>query len=142
MNNIKIFEKFISDNVIFLRNVRYDNSTTKRKLPYMGIQCWAINENDIEYFYNQSYYTGRGSTGDRKNYVEVNPIGFDIYALDFKQAHEYVMGLRPEPPVPELFDAIIHTLRFVACDPTHKNIYSHHSELTYQIVMIPTGTTF
>jgi glycosyltransferase involved in cell wall biosynthesis len=37
-----------SKEIVFVRTKKFNNKGTINKLPYNGIQCWAIYENDLE----------------------------------------------------------------------------------------------
>ena len=73
-------ESINDDNIIFVRTKNFDNTGTLNKLPYDGIQCWAIYENDLDKYIVELELWG----GKKKNVEIINPSGHDIFALNFK----------------------------------------------------------
>jgi|ERR1035437_1554856 hypothetical protein len=118
--------------IIFLRNTNYSNRGNIRHLPYDGIHCWAVNEFDIDKFFTQAYYSG----SDKKDFVEINPSGKEIYALNFKQCDDYVKGHNDTIPELEKFNQKKHVLIFDKMSGA-KPMYPYHSNLYYQIIMNP-----
>jgi len=118
------------DKIIFLRNTNYSNRGNVKKIPYEGIHCWAVKESDLDKFFEQSYYQG----ADKKDFIEIQPNG-NIYALNFKEADDYVKGNSEIIPTLEKFNPNKHTLRFKKSTAT-KPMYLYHSDLDYQILII------
>jgi hypothetical protein len=59
-------ENINDDKIIFVRTKNFDNTGTLNKLPYDGIQCWAIYENDLDKYIEELELWG----GKKKN-VEI-----------------------------------------------------------------------
>ena len=59
-------ESINDDNIIFVRTKNFDNTGAFNKLPYDGIQCWAIYENDLVKYIDELELWG----GKKKN-VEI-----------------------------------------------------------------------
>jgi hypothetical protein len=129
-----------NDDIIFVRTKNFDNTGTFNKLPYNGIQCWAIYEKDLDKYIQELELWG----GKKKNVEIINPIGYDIFALDYPMAHKYVMGESDEIPKPIPFNKNKHTMKFIK--QNEKSILEYISELgmrkkCYQI-LLKTNTTF
>lgn len=127
-------EQIDNGNVIFVRTKNFDNSGTANKLPYEGIQCWAIYEEDLDKYIQELEIWG----GKRKNVEILNPNGFTINALNYLEAHKYVMGETEEVPKLEPFDKNKHRLKFIK--QGGKSMLEYASELAlgklcYQIIL-------
>jgi len=130
MKHLKLFENFSGeDNILFIRYNDFDNSTTRNKLPYDGIQCWAIYENDYQRYIDQLELWG----GKKKNVSVINPEGYNINALNYTQAHKYVMGESKIVPELEKFNVDKHVLNFKKQD--EKSMLQYYADLTYQIIL-------
>lgn len=122
------------DNIIFVRTKNFDNTGTLNKLPYDGIQCWAIYENDLDKYIVELELWG----GKKKNVEIINPSGHDIFALNYPMTHKYVMGETDE--IPELipFNKNEHIMRYIK--QSGKSMLDYVSELgmgkmCYQILL-------
>lgn len=137
---IKTFEQFVNENItndkiIFVRTRNFDNQGTTKKLPYEGIQCWAIYEDDFGKYVDELELSG----GRRKNVEIINPAEFDVYALNYRKAHKYVMGQTEEIPQLEPFDETKHILKFNKTEPKHMLEYASdllNGVLCYQIILV------
>ena len=139
IDKVKNFKQFVNENfqnndVIFVRTKNFDNTGTLNKLPYEGIQCWAIYESDLEKYIEELEFWG----GKRKNVEIIKPTGYNIFAIDYPMTHKYVMGETDE--VPELipFDKKIHTMKYLK--QSGKSMLEYISELgmgkmCYQILL-------
>ena len=125
----KLLRENLNDEVIFLRNKNYSNKDTVRHLPWNGIHAWAVRESDLDKFFEQAYYQG----ADKENFIQIEPT--NVYAINFKDADEYVKGKSDTIPKLETFDENKHVLNFKKL--TGKTMYSYHSDLDYQILMNP-----
>jgi hypothetical protein len=134
MKQMKNFKQFVNESVndekiIFVRTKNFNNSGTVNKLPYEGIQCWAIYETDLDKYIEELELWG----GNKKNVEIINPIGFSIYALNYTEAHKYVMGEISNPPKLEKFDDVKHRLNFIK--QGGKSMLAYASDLSYQIIL-------
>jgi hypothetical protein len=139
MRYLPLFENFLKENpsdnkIIFVRTRKFDNRGATNKLPYEGIQCWVIYENDYD-----KYIDELELWGGRKRDVEiVNPDGYDVYALNYPQTHKYVMGETETIPKLEIFDKTKHVLKFTKNEPKHLPEYISDlasGRLCYQIIL-------
>jgi len=133
MKYIKLFEGFDSK-IIFVRTRNFDNTGTKRKLPYDGVQCWCISENDLDNYIKELELWG----GNRNDIEIIDPIGYDIYALNYPKTHKYVMGEAGELPELEPFNQEKHRMKYIK--QGEKSILKYVSELganelCYQIIL-------
>ena len=132
------FAEYIKENVnniIFVRNKKFDNSNTVRELPYKGIHCWAIYENDFDKYVDELELFG----GNKKNVEIINTIGYDIFALDYQKAHKYVVGESKIVPELETFDKNIHCLKFIKQGKKSMLEYSSNlllNKTAYQILLM------
>lgn len=92
---MKNFNQFLNEkNIIFVRTNKFDNSNTVRKLPYNGIQCWAIYKKDFDKYVKELELWG----GNKDDIEILNTNGYEIFALNYKKSHDYVIGKIKEPP--------------------------------------------
>jgi len=61
MKYLKYFKESKSD-IIFVRTNSFDNSGTINKLPYSGIQCFAIHQNDLDKYIKELELWGGNSS--------------------------------------------------------------------------------
>lgn len=116
--------------IIFIRYNRFDNSNTIRKLPYDGIHCWCIYKKDYDKYITELEFWN----GDSKYVTTVNPLGKNIYALDYKESHDYVTGESDTIPVLETFNKNKHTMNFIKQDK--KSLLEYTSDMKYQIIIL------
>jgi hypothetical protein len=133
MRYIKLFEEF-NERIIFIRTKNFDNTGTIRKLPYDGIQCWCISEDDLDKYIEELELWG----GNRNNVEIINPTGYDIYAINYPETHKYVMGEIDKLPELEMFDEKKHRMKYL--ERGVKSILKYVSELganelCYQIIL-------
>lgn len=107
MKHLKSFNESQRD-IIFVRTSKFDNTGTTNKLPYGGIQCFAIYQNDLDKYRKELELWG----GDSKDIQIVDNSGLVPYALDYNKCHQYVMGESGELPQPEPFNPDKHTMKF------------------------------
>lgn len=127
MKHLRLFEQF--DNIIFVRTNKFDNSGTIRKLPYDGIQCWAIYSSDYDKYITELELWG----GNRKDVEIIDPNNKEIFAIDYSKAHRYVMGEREELPQLEVYNPDIHIMRFKKNDG--KSMLEYSAQMKYQIII-------
>lgn len=123
-----------NDKIIFVRTKNFDNTGTFNKLPYNGIQCWCIYEDDLGKYIEELEIWG----GKRKNIEIINPSGYDVFALNYPMTHKYVMGETDEIPKLIPFNKKIHVMKFIK--QNGKSILKYVSELgmskmCYQILL-------
>ena len=107
MKHLKSFNESQID-VIFVRTSKFDNTGTTNKLPYNGIQCFAIYQNDLDKYRKELELWG----GDSNDIQIVDNDNLVPYALDYNKCHQYVMGESKELPKPEPFNPDRHTMKF------------------------------
>lgn len=127
-------ESVNDDNIISVRTKNFDNTGTLNKLPYDGIQCWCIYENDLSKYIEELELWG----GKKKNVEIINPSGYDIFALNYPMVHKYVMGETDEIPELIQFNKNIHVMRYIK--QSGKSMLEYVSELgmgkmCYQILL-------
>lgn len=129
-----INENVFDNKIIFVRTKNFNNTGTINKLPYDGIQCWAIYKNDLDKYINELEFWG----GNRKDIEIINPTGYNIFAINYPKAHKYVMGETNE--VPELipYNKTEHTMQYIK--QGNKSMLEYISELglnkmCYQILL-------
>jgi hypothetical protein len=114
---------------IFVRYDKFSNRGTKRKLPYKGIQCWCIYEDDLDKYITELELWD----GDRKYISIIDGEGYDKYALDYTKTHNYVMGNSDVLPELEKFNPNKHIMRF------HKKpenfMLEYVADMKYQIIL-------
>ena len=114
---------------IFVRYDKFDNIGTLRKLPYKGIQCWCIYEDDLDKYITELELWG----GDRKSITIMDGEGYDKYALDYTKTHNYVMGDNDVLPELEKFNPNKHIMRFIK--QPKKSILEYVADMKYQIIL-------
>jgi hypothetical protein len=114
---------------IFVRYDKFDNIGTKRKLPYKGIQCWCIYEDDLDKYITELELWG----GDRKSITIIDGEGYTKYALDYTKTHNYVMGDSDVLPELEKFNPNKHIMRFIK--QPKKSILEYVADMKYQIIL-------
>ena len=114
---------------IFVRYDKFDNIGTKRKLPYKGIQCWCIYEDDLDKYITELELWG----GDRKSITIMDGEGYNEYALDYTKTHNYVMGDSDVLPELEKFNPNKHIMRFIK--QPKKSILEYVADMKYQIIL-------
>ena len=139
IDKVKNFKHFVNEKIndgkiIFVRTKNFDNSGTVNKLPYEGIQCWAIYEGDLDKYIEELELWG----GRKKNVEVINPNGFNIYALNYPEAHKYVMGETDNVPELEPFNETKHRMKYIK--QGEKSMLEYASELglnklCYQIIL-------
>ena len=107
MKYLKFFNESQRD-IIFVRTLKFDNWGTTNKLPYKGIQCFAIYQNDLDKYRKELELWG----GDSSDIQIVNSNGLVPYALNYNKCHQYVMGESEELPKPETFNPDKHVMTF------------------------------
>lgn len=107
MKHLKSFNESYTD-IIFVRTSKFDNTGTINKLPYRGIQCFAISQNDLDKYRKELELWG-GSSGDIQIVDNDNLVP---YALDYQKCHQYVMGESGEVPKLEPFNPDKHVMKF------------------------------
>lgn len=73
------------NNIIFFKFLDFDNSKSKRELPYQGIHAWAAETNKL----NHILMVARKNMSDI-NIVNISPTDH-IYAIRYSDADFYVM---------------------------------------------------
>jgi hypothetical protein len=117
--------------IVFIRFDKFDNSGTVRSLPYDGIHCWCIYKEDIEKYITELEFWN----GDRKLVRILNINKNDsIYAIDYKLAHNYVIGDSDIIPKLEVFDRKKHVMNFIKQD--EKSMLKYISDMKYQILVL------
>lgn len=139
IDKVKNFKLFVNENiqnndVIFVRTKNFDNTGTLNKLPYDGIQCWAIYESDLEKYIEELELWG----GKRKNVEIINPTGYIIFAIDYPMTHKYVMGEIDKAPELIPFNPTKHVMKYIK--QSGKSMLEYVSELgmgkmCYQILL-------
>jgi hypothetical protein len=107
MKYLKYFKESKSD-IIFVRTNSFDNSGTINKLPYSGIQCFAIHQNDLDKYIKELELWG----GNSSDVEVVDSTGLTPYALDYGKVHSWVMGDSDVLPELEVFNSSKHTMEF------------------------------
>ena len=123
-------ENVQKNDIIFVRTKNFDNTGTINKLPYNGIQCWAIYENDLQKYTDELELWG----GKSKDVEIIDSNGYRIFALNYPQTHKYVMGEIDELPELEPFDVQKHILRFKK--QGEKSMLEYVSDMKYQIILM------
>ena len=118
-----------NDDYVFIRTEKFDNKGTVNKLPYEGIHCWFIKKNDIPKYTQELELWG----GNEKDIRIVYSKGKEIYAINYPQAHKYVMGEIDEAPKLEPFNEHKHRLKFIK--QGDKSMIPYVSDMKYQIIL-------
>jgi len=131
---IKYFKES-KDDIIFVRTNKFDNRGTINKLPYKGIQCFAINQNDLDKYKLELELWG----GNNSDVVVVDSTGLTPYALDYNKVHSWVMGESDVLPDLLPFNSDIHTMNFTKMDS--KSMLEWISDLglgksCYQVILV------
>jgi hypothetical protein len=131
---IKYFKES-KDDIIFVRTNKFDNTGTVNKLPYKGIQCFAINQNDLVKYKLELELWG----GSESDVVVVDSTGLTPYALDYNKVHSWVMGESDILPDLLPFNSDIHTMNFTKMDS--KSMLEWISDLglgksCYQVILV------
>lgn len=96
MRYIKIFEEFnLNVDVVYLRNKNYNNSNTKRKLPYKGISAFAVNKSDMEAF---KKYAEEKEGVSKDSWEQINQEGMDVNSMHMGETNDYVMDWTDKKP--------------------------------------------
>jgi hypothetical protein len=119
-----------SKEIVFVRTKKFNNKGTINKLPYNGIQCWAIYENDLEKYIKELELWG----GNKKDIELINSNGYEIFALDYTKAHKYVMGESDIIPKLEPFNKEKHILNFLK--QGEKSLIEYVADMKYQIILL------
>jgi hypothetical protein len=114
---------------IFVRYDKFDNRETKRKLPYKGIQCWCIYEDDLDKYITELELWG----GNKDDVRIINGDRFNKYALDYTNTHQYIMGDNDVLPELEKFNPNKHIMRFIK--QPKKSILEYVADMKYQIIL-------
>ena len=114
---------------IFVRYDNFDNSGTKRKLPYKGIQCWCIYEDDLDKYITELELWG----GNRYDVRIINGNEFNKYELDYTNTHNYVIGDSDVLPELEKFNPNKHIMRFIK--QPEKSMLEYIGDMKYQIIL-------
>ena len=118
------------DDYLFVRTDKFDNRGTFRKLPYDGIQCWFINKKDLPKYIEELELWG----GNKKDIRIVEPTNKKIFAINYFDAHKYVMGESDKLPKLENFDEHKHRLKFIK--QSGKSMLKYIGDMKYQIILI------
>ncbi len=118
------------NNILFFRNINYDNSGTVRHLPYKGIFCFAIYKKDIDKFYKMGWLWGV----PKENIIDINPDGYNIFALNGYTVEYYVLGDSDRVPELEKFVPEKHCLKFEKQPNDH--LVEYDTDWHYQILMM------
>jgi hypothetical protein len=139
IDKVNSFKQLVNEHVekndvIFVKTKNFDNTGTLNKLPYEGIQCWAMYRNDLDKYIEELELWG----GNRKNVEIINSTGYSIFALDYPMVHKYVMGEVDEVPKLIPFDSKKHTMKYI--EQHGKSMLKYVSELgmgklCYQIIL-------
>lgn len=130
MKHLRLFEEYENDKIIFVRTKKFNNSETIRKLPYEGIQCWAIYESDYGKYVEELELWG----GYERDVEILDPLDKEIHAINYPMAHQYVMGEDDILPGLEVFDHNIHLTRFKKNEG--KSMLEYSAQMNYQIILL------
>ena len=141
MKLYKIYKKIIiednidrkidnNEDILFIRTKKFNNIGTVNKLPYNGIQCWAIYENDIEKYIKELELWG----GNKRDIEIIKPKNYKIFALDYPKTHKYVMGESDIIPKLETFNKEKHILNFIK--QSEKSMLEYVADMKYQIILL------
>ena len=117
-------------NYIFVRTDDFDNTGAIRKLPYDGIHCWCIYEDDFDKYIEELELWG----GSRKKVRIVDGNNYKKYAINYKMAHDYVMGDSDKTPELEKFNPNEHIMKFIK--QGKKSMLNYIADMKYQIILI------
>ena len=125
----RILKEEVGQKYIFVRSDDFDNTGTKRKLPYEGIHCWCIYEKDLEKYIKELELWG----GNKKSVRVINGDKYNKYAINYKMAHNYVMGNSDDIPKLEKFDTDKHIIKFIK--QGKKSMLEYIADMKYQILL-------
>ena len=125
----RILREEVKDKYIFVRTDDFDNTGTMRELPYDGIHCWCIYEKDLDKYIEELELWG----GNRKKVKIVNGENYNKYAINYKMAHDYVMGESDKLPKLEKFNPDEHIMRFEK--QKEKSMLDYVADMKYQILL-------
>ena len=126
----RILREETERNYIFVRTDDFDNTGTIRKLPYDGIHCWCIYEDDFDKYIEELELWG----GSRKKVRIVDGDNYKKYAINYKMTHDYVMGDSDEIPELENFNPNKHIMKFIK--QSKKSMLSYVADIRYQIILL------
>lgn len=104
----------------------------EHKLPYKGVQCFAIFLNDLEKYYDELELWG----GNRKDVEILSNDNYNTYAINYIKTHKYIMGELTLNL--ELFDKTKHVMKFHKQDKKSMLMYASDLMLNkkcYQILL-------
>ena len=126
----KVLREELEQKYIFVRTDDFDNIGTVRELPYDGIHCWCIYEKDFD-----KYITELELWGGNENKVRiVDGDTYEKYAINYRMAHDYVMGNNDEIPKLEKFNPNKHIMSFIK--QGQKSMLEYVADMKYQILLI------
>ena len=125
----KVLREEMVRDYIFVRTDNFDNTGTVRELPYEGIHCWCIYEDDFGKYVEQLELWG----GNKKDVRVISGDGYEKYAINYEKAHSYVMGDSDNKPKLEKFNPHKHILKFVK--QGKKSMLDYYTDLTFQILL-------
>jgi hypothetical protein len=126
----RIVKEETEQNYIFVRTDDFDNIGTIRKIPYDGIHCWCIYEDDFDKYIEELELWG----GSRKKVRIVDGDNYKKYAINYKMTHDYVMGDSDEIPELENFNPNKHIMKFIK--QGKKSMLSYVADIRYQIILL------
>ena len=126
----RIVKEETEQNYIFVRTDDFDNTGAIRKLPYDGIHCWCIYEDDFDKYIEELELWG----GSRKKVRIVDGDNYKKYAINYKMTHDYVMGDSDEIPELENFNPNKHIMKFIK--QSKKSMLSYVADIRYQIILL------
>jgi hypothetical protein len=126
----RILREEVERNYIFVRTDDFDNTGAINKLPYDGIHCWCIYEDDFDKYIQELELWG----GSRKKVRIVDGDNYKKYAINYKMTHDYVMGDSDEIPKLEKFNPNKHIMKFIK--QGGKSILGYVADMKYQIILI------
>jgi hypothetical protein len=126
----RILKEEMEQKYIFVRTDDFDNTGTVKELPYDGIHCWCIYEKDFD-----KYIIELELWGGNKDMVRiVNGDRYKKYVINYKMAHNYVMGYDDEIPKLQIFNPNKHIMEFIK--QGEKSILKYAADMKYQILLI------
>jgi len=126
----RILKEEVGLNYIFVRTDDFNNTGTIRELPYNGIQCWCIYEDDFDKYIEELELWG----GNRKKVKVIDGDNYKKYAINYKMAHDYVMGNSDKIPELENFNPNEHIMKFIK--QGKKSMLDYVADMKYQIILI------
>ena len=125
----RILREEVKRKYIFVRTDDFDNTGTIRELPYDGIHCWCVYEDDFDKYIDELELWG----GSRKKVRVVDGDNYKKYAINYKMAHDYVMGDSDEIPKLEKFNPNEHIMKFIK--QGKKSMLNYVADMKYQIIL-------